>query len=122
MAQRISGFVQVQGDGVIFDAKGEWEYNLGVPKRTPVMGSDNKLHGYKEEAQVAYLQGALTDKGKLDIKKLASGDNLTVTAELANGKTVVLGSAYYAGEGTVKTGESEVDVRWECDPDNAQET
>jgi len=36
-----------------------------------------------------------------------------VIAELANGKTVVLRSAWYAGEGKVNTAESEIDARFE---------
>lgn len=110
--QRVAGLIQVQVDGEIYDAKGSFSYNLGRPKREAVIGSDS-VHGFKEMPQVAFIEGAITDRGTLDLAELANGRDLTVSLTLGNGKLVVLSNAWFAGEGTGTTEEAEVAVRWE---------
>lgn len=110
--QRRAGLIQVQVNGEIQDAKGEFSYNLGRPKRTAIVGSDG-VHGYKEEPQVAFIEGMLTDRSTLDLDAVVTAKDQTVTVTLANGKMVALRDAWYAGDGTAKTGEGEVAVRWE---------
>lgn len=109
--QRVGGIIQVQVGGVILDAKGEFTYNLGVAKREEVIGQDT-LHGYKETPQPALIEGSITDRGTLDVKALAIAKDQTVTLKLANGKTVVLRNAWFAGDGNATTGEGEIAVRW----------
>lgn len=112
MSQRRAGLLQLQTSGEIQDAKGDFDYNLGVVKRTAVVGRDG-VHGFKEEPQVAFIEGTITDRGTLDVKALANGTDVTVTLNLANGKTVVLRNAWFAADGNVNTGEGEIKVRWE---------
>jgi hypothetical protein len=110
--QRVAGLIQVQVDGEIYDAKGSWSYNLGRPKREAVIGADG-VHGFKETPQPAMIEGALTDRGTLDLAALATGRDLTVSLTLGNGKLIVLRDAWFAGEGTGTSEEGEVAVRWE---------
>lgn len=110
--QRRAGLLQLKVGGVIFDAKGNFSYNLGGVKREAIIGVDT-VHGFKETVQVPYIEGAITDRGSLDLKSLVDGTDLTVTVDLANGKTIVLRSAWWAGEGTASTEEAEIPVRWE---------
>lgn len=110
--QRRGGIIQVQTNGELLDAKGSWTYNLGRPKREPVIGSDG-VHGYKEVPQVAFIEGEATDRGSLDLAKLVTMKDATVTLALANGKTVVLRNAWYAGDGTGNTEEGNVQIRFE---------
>lgn len=110
--QRRAGLIQLQVGGVIQDAKGNFSYNLGLPKREAIPGADG-IHGYKETTQVPFIEGAITDRGTLDLAVLAAGTGLTITLQLSNGKTIVLGNAWYAGEGTASTEEAEIPVRWE---------
>ena len=109
--QRRAGLLQLQTGGEIQDAKGEFTYNLGVPKREEIVGSDG-VHGFKETPQVAYIEGAITDRSTLDVKALVSGKDVTVTLALANGKTISLRNAWFAGDGNITTGEGEIAVRW----------
>jgi hypothetical protein len=111
-AQRRAGLIQLQINGAIQDAKGSFTYNLGLPKREPIVGSDG-VHGYKETPQVPFIEGAITDRDTLDLTALASGRDLTVTLTVGNGKVIVLREAWWAGEGTVSTEEAEIPVRWE---------
>lgn len=110
--QRRAGSIQLKINGEIFDCKGNFTYGLGRPKREAIVGAD-AIHGYKEMPQVAFLEGAITDRGTLDLAALVTGRDVTVTLELANGKLIVLRDAWYAGEGSASTEEAEISVRWE---------
>lgn len=111
-SQRVAGLIQLQSQGTILDAKGNFTYNLGIPKREAVIGSD-RAHGFTEKPQVAFIEGMITDSGTLDLAALAGGDDLTITLTLGNGKVIVLGSAYYAADGNGTSEEGEIAVRWE---------
>ncbi|PCJ13801.1 MAG: phage tail protein [Gammaproteobacteria bacterium] len=113
-SQRIAGIFYVKIDGILQSAKGNFTYNLGAPKRSAVVGT-HKVHGFKEEVQVAFLEGEFTDSSELDLEKLVTLEGVDPSVELANGKVFVLRNAWYAGEGTVNTDEANVDVRFEAD-------
>lgn len=110
---RVGGIIQVQVDGVIQQAKGEFSYNLGHPKREPVVGSDG-MHGWKETPQPAFVEGEITDRQDLDLGALVDTTGATVTLVLANGKTVLFPNAFYSGEGTGHTDEGNVDFKFNC--------
>jgi hypothetical protein len=110
---RVGGIISLQTNGEVQNAKGAFTYNLGKPKRKPVLGSDGKVHGWTEEAQVPFIEGALTDRGDLDLEALVAFESGTVTLELANGKVIVVREACYADDGTGNTEEGEIKVRFE---------
>jgi hypothetical protein len=99
-------------NGVLYDAKGNFTYNLGRPAREAVhrRGLGARLH---REAQVAFIEGEITDRGDLDVAALVSLTGATVTLELANGKVIALRDAWFAGEGTGNTEEGNISVRFE---------
>lgn len=109
---RRAGRIYLKIDGVLHDAKGSFSYNIGQDKRDGIVGADG-IHGYKETPQSPFIEGAVTDRGDLDLEALTKQDNVTVTLELVNGKTIVLANAWFAGEATVTTDEAEIAVRWE---------
>lgn len=109
---RRAGIIYLKIDGVLQEAKGEFTYNLGLPKREGIVGAD-AVHGFKETVQVPYIEGAITDRADLSLKTFQTLDGVTVTLELNNGKTITLRDAWYAGDGNVKTGEAEIAVRFE---------
>lgn len=110
--QRRAGTIFFKVDGEQYDAKGEFTYNIGRPKRTGIVGAD-RHHGFKEEPQVGFIEGKITDSTTLDLETLITLTDATVTLELANGKVITLREAYYAAEGSGTTGEAEIDVRFE---------
>ncbi len=111
---RIAGLISLKVGGVQVLAKGAFTYNTGRPKRDAVIGADG-VQGYKEVPQVAFIEGEVTDDGSLDLAALAESNDTTVTLELANGKVFILGpKAWFAGEGTANTEESNVAVRFEA--------
>jgi hypothetical protein len=109
--QRVAGLIQLKINGEIRDAKGEFTYYLGAPMRSDVIGADG-VHGFTEEPKAPFIEGAITDRGTLDVDSLQRGKDLTVSLDLANGKMIVLRDAWYSGDGTASTKEGEIKVKW----------
>jgi hypothetical protein len=109
---RRGGVIFLKVSGTLQDAKGNFTYNLGVPKREAIVGAAT-THGYKELAQVAFIEGEITDRSNLDVKALMEFNDETVTLELANGKVIALRNAWYAGDGNIGTDEGNIAVRFE---------
>lgn len=112
MAQRRAGILFVKIDGIQYDAKGSFNYNLGANKREGIVGAD-KVHGYKEMPQIPFIEGEFTDSQTLDLSKLLNVTSATITLELANGKIFVLREAWYAGDGNVGSEDGNIAVRFE---------
>lgn len=113
MTNRRSGIIFISVNGVNYDAKGNFNYNLGGFQREAIAGAD-RIHGYKEMPKIAFIEGEITDRSNLDVAELQAIDNATVTLELANGKTIVLREAWFSGEGTVGTEEANIALRFEA--------
>lgn len=115
MAKRVGGRIFLKADGIQFDAKGQFTYNLGEDQREEVMGHDG-LHGVKAIPQPARLEGEITDNFDLDLKNdLLNITDATITLELYNGKTVSFPNAAYTGTGDVQTEEGNVAVKFVSD-------
>jgi hypothetical protein len=109
---RRAGLIWLKVNGQLYEAKGDFTVQPGEPKRDAIIGASGP-NGYKETPQVAYIEGALTDRGDLDTVAVRQITNATITLELNNGKTWVLEDAWYANEGAMTTGEGEIGVRFE---------
>jgi len=109
---RRSGTLFVKVSGTQYDAKGNFTYNIGSPKRDAIVGAD-RVHGYKELPQVPYIEGEITDASDLDLAAFTQLKDETITLELANGKVFILRDAWYAAEGNVQTEEANIQVRFE---------
>lgn len=106
------GMLYLLVNGQRRDAKGEFTYNLGRPKKTGIVGADG-VHGFFTEAQVPFIEGAITDATDLDLAVFLDTVDATITLELQIGKVIVLRRASYTGEGTVSPKEGQVPVRFE---------
>lgn len=109
---RKAGTIYFNVDGSRQSAKGNFTYNLGGEQRTAIVGSD-EVHGFSSQPRVAFIEGMITDSSDTDVAALTSLDNVTVTLELANGKTIILHEAWYAGSGDITTEQAEINVRFE---------
>lgn len=112
MVNRRSGTIAVQVNGDIYDAVGEFSYNIGAPVREGLVGHD-RVHGFKELPQIPFIEGEIRDKKDLVLLDLLTINDATVILTLANGKVITLSNAWYAGEGTVNTEEANIQVRFE---------
>ncbi len=112
MANVRSGKIFLRADGVMYQAKGSFTFNLGADKREGIVGSDG-VHGYKITPQIPFIEGEIAKDADMDMKAFLELDGVTVTLELADGTVVVLRDAWFAGEGSVGTEEHNVSVRFE---------
>jgi hypothetical protein len=110
--QRRAGTIEFQIDGEMMDAVGNFTYNLGRAKREALVGAD-KVHGYKEMPQPAFIEGEIRDRRTLDLKRILDMTDATVFLRFAHGKGVVLRNAWFAGEGTGNSEEANFPVRFE---------
>lgn len=108
----VAGIIEFKVNGEIHNAKGNFTYNLGKPKREMIVGAD-RIHGPKETVQVPYIEGEITDREDLNVESFLTIRDATVTLGLANGKVIVLKNACYAGDGDVGTEEANIQVRFE---------
>lgn len=112
MAQRVGGIIQVAANGQLYDAYGEWTWNLGRPKAEAVLGT-SAVVGYKEMPQVAFIEGEIIDRRTLSVEALLGLRDASVTLYLANGKLITLRDAWYAAEGTGSTENGNIECRFE---------
>jgi len=110
--KRVGGIISLKVDGDMYFAKGDFTYNLGLPKKEGVVGSD-RVHGYKEVPQIPFIEGEITDRQEMSLETLMGIKDSTITLELANSKVIVLREAWNAAEGTGNTGEGNIGVRFE---------
>lgn len=108
---RVGGIIEIKANGQMYNAKGSWTYNLGIPKREAVIGSD-AVHGYKELPQESFIEGTITDRGDLSLPILLKIKDATVTLNLANGKVIVLRKAFFSADGNVTTEEGEIAAKF----------
>lgn len=114
MSQRRAGILSLKVDGANYDAKGNFTYNIGRPKREAIVGAD-RVHGYKEMPQVSFIEGELTDSAGLSLDALVKLQDATATLQLANGKVIVLRKAWYAADGNAQTEEGNIQLRLEAE-------
>ncbi|XFB06347.1 phage tail tube protein [Azotobacter salinestris] len=109
---RLGGTISIKVDGEIYNAVGNFTYNLGQPLRAGLVGPDG-VHGYSEMPQIPFIEGEIRDRREISLETLQNLTDATVTLELANGKVVVLRNAWYASEGTFNTEEGNGAFRFE---------
>ena len=109
--QRIAGVCYFKVDGEQFEVKGGIECPLSDNMKETQMGV-NGAAGYSEMAQRPYIKGTLFFGKDFPIDKVTKNDDMTVTAELAKGKTYVLSQAWLEGEVSVKNDDGTTDVEF----------
>jgi hypothetical protein len=78
------------------------------------MGADG-FHGYKEKPMQGQIKGKFRDTGGTSVQALGQMTNVSVVAELANGKTVVGRNMFVAGDAppSADAEEAEIEIVWE---------
>ena len=110
---RRGGVIFFKIDSVLRDAKGNFTYNFGAPKREAIIGADQVVQGYKSMGQVPFIEGEITDQRDLIVTDFLNIENATLTLELANGKVFTLRNAWFAADGNVQTEEGNIQIRFE---------
>lgn len=108
----LAGTASLSVDGTTYLLEGAFKYNPSTVKRESLTGQDG-VHGYKEMPMAPYITATLRDSGGLTIHDFNAMKSVTVTAELANGKTIVGRGMWTVESQEVDTTEGTLEVRWE---------
>lgn len=109
---RIAGTAYLSVDGTTYLLAGDFEYNPSLVTRTSLSGMDG-VHGYSEKPNVPHISGTLRDAGGLKVADLNAMTNVTVVAELANGKTIIGRQMWTVEDQTAKATDGTIEVKWE---------
>lgn len=110
MGQKVAGTCYVKVDGEQLVLTGDVEVPLNKTKK------DTIVKGYfKEEDVPPFIKvECLVTKG-MNAQKIVDGTNMTVTAELANGKVYTLSGAYVVGDANFNSGEGKASLEFNGD-------
>jgi hypothetical protein len=109
---RIAGVAYVFVDGRQYPLRGNLTVSIDTIEREGVAGMDG-VHGFIEKPRVPFIEGDFSDIGQLSLIQLQNMVDVTVTAELANGKVYVLRNAWTSTAREFKAAEGQATVKWE---------
>ena len=111
MGKRVAGpcFCKVDGDQL--EVKGRMECTVGDVTREAVL-STRGVVGIKETVRTPSVKLTAIFMPDFPIDKLTTGTDMTITAELANGKVYTLSGAFMVGEPTAKGEDGEIDLEF----------
>jgi hypothetical protein len=112
MAQRFAGIAFLLVDGNQMALRGNFTVSPSIVARTMIAGQDG-IHGYQELPRVPYIEGDVSTVPNLNLLDLEAQVNVTVVAQLANGKQYALGQASCKADLEANTRDGQVRVRWE---------
>lgn len=111
---RIAGVVYFKVDGEQLECTGSLQVPLNSVVRESVMGQTKHV-GFKETLRAGFISGSFAFDKDFPVEKVTDSDELTITAELANGKTYVLSNAALVDESDVANDDGTVEMRFEGD-------
>lgn len=109
---RIAGTAFLSVDGATLPLVGDFEYNPSVATRESQTGMDT-VHGYSEKPRPGEIKGTIRDMGGLKLIDLNNMTNVTVTVELANGKTVIGRNMWTVEDQSAKAEDATIPVTWQ---------
>jgi hypothetical protein len=112
ITNRLAGIAYLSVDGQTYMLAGDLSYSPSSVSRETLTGQD-RVHGFSEKPHAGFIAGTLRDAAGLTVAQLNAMTNVTVVAELANGKTVIGRNLWTVEAQEVKTMDGTVDVRWE---------
>src|SRR5262252_9366779 len=92
MAQRFAGIAYLSVDGNQYALRGNFTVSPSPVERTMIAGQDG-VHGYQELPRVPYIEGDISTVPNLNLEDLEQQSDVTVVAQLANGKQYTLSGA-----------------------------
>ncbi|WP_267355629.1 MULTISPECIES: phage tail tube protein [unclassified Methylobacterium] len=111
MAGKIGGTAFLKAGGKQYDLRGSFIVSPSSVKREGVAGQDGP-HGFIETPRLPFIKGDLSTTAGLTIAELDAMTDVTVTAELNNGKAYVLSSAWTESAHEIDTAAGKVGVVW----------
>ena len=112
MAERFAGIDFLMVDGSQMALRGNFTVSPSSVERTMIAGQD-RVHGYQELPRVPYIEGDISTVPDLNLEDLEAQTDVTVIAQLANGKQYTLTSASCKAGFEANTRDGQARVRWE---------
>jgi len=109
---RLAGVAYLTVDGTNYMLAGDFTYSVSKVLRETLTGQD-RVHGYSEKPVAGKMSCSVRDAGGLSVASFNAMTNVTVTVELANGKTIVGRNMWTVEPQEVKTAEAIFEVKWE---------
>lgn len=109
---RLAGTVFLSIDGTSYMLSGAFEYSPSIVSRESLVGQD-RVHGFSEKPVAPHISGTLRDSAGLSVAALNAMDNVTVVAQLNNGKTIVGRNMWTVETQTAKAEDGTIEVKWE---------
>ena len=109
---RIAGVAYLSVDGQSYMVAGDMAYSPSGVSRETITGQD-RVHGYSEKPHPGSITATIRDAGGLLVSDFNAMTNVTVTLELANGKTIIGRNMWTVDAPEVKTTEGTFEVKWE---------
>jgi len=109
---RLAGIAYISVDGQNYMLAGELAYSPGDVERESLVGQD-RVHGYSEKPRAPFISGSFRDAGTLTVADFNAMTNVTVTLELANGKTVIGRNMWTTEAQEVKTPDATFEAKFE---------
>ncbi|MFS7253265.1 phage tail tube protein [Rahnella rivi] len=111
-SNRLAGTAFVTTNGVSIMVAGQFKYSPSKLKRETLTGMDY-VHGYKEKPAAPFISCQVRDSGGTTVADFTDMTNVTVVAELANGKTIIGTGMWTVESQEVDSEDAVFDVRWE---------
>jgi len=111
MARRVAGICYIKIDGEQLEVSGGVECPIVDLKRETVMGLSGPA-GMKETAMEPFIKVSAIFMPGFPLDTLQTNTEMTITAELANGKVYTLSGAFLKGEPSVKGEDGTVELEF----------
>ena len=111
MAKRVAGICYFKVDGEQLSVSGGVEAPIATLKRENVMSVTGPA-GLKETAVEPMLKVSAIFEAAFPLAKLQAGTDMTITAEMPNGKVYTLSGAYLKGEPTAKADDGTIELEF----------
>src|SRR5260221_8032194 len=117
MGTKIGGTAFCKVNGPQLPLRGSFLVSPSAVERAMVAGQDY-VHGYTELPRVPFIEGDFSTLPEVSLEQIEAQVNVTVTAELLNGKVYVLKEATVKSAFEVNTRDGQFRAGWEgtsCD-------
>jgi hypothetical protein len=109
---RIAGTAYFKVDGEQFSLGGSMSYGVNKFTRESKAGLSGVV-GYTETPHIPFVEGEFFMTSEIPTAKVESITNATITAELNNGKTILLRNAWTTGDVEVDAAAGTATIRFE---------
>jgi Phage tail tube protein len=108
---QIAGIANFLVDGIFYDVASDLTYSTNSTSKEPLVGQSG-TQGYKTTFVYGFMSANFRDTGNLTTQFFEALSNVTCTAQLANGKTILGVNMFVSDVQTVKTDDSTFEVRF----------